>query len=287
MAGNSLVTITFIVLCHDSAERVIDLVRQLLTEDPECQVIIHLDKKSPKTIFQKLALALDGEPRCHLMRNRVRCGWGQWGLVEAPLRALRYALEQTDVSDYFYLISEYCRPVRPLSELREFLTAYQGTDFIECETSDWIKGGIREDRYLYRHYLDKRKYPKLHRWMYRAQKYLKLKRPMPKDFEVRFGSQWWCLSKDTVFKLFDDCKRERRYKRLRTAWVPDECYFQTIVYHEFSETVSDRSLTYVRFDREGRASNLNYQDFVPDGCFFARKYYLTPGGLRDTHKEMI
>ncbi|WP_083235784.1 beta-1,6-N-acetylglucosaminyltransferase [Halomonas caseinilytica] len=272
MTGNTLVTVTFILLCHDSAERVITLVRQLLEEDPDCRVIVHLDKKSPKDTFRKLVSALDDEPRCHLMRNRVRCGWGKWGLVEAPLRALRYALDQEVLSDYFYLISEYCRPVRPLIELREFLTENQGTDFIECEPSDWIRGGIREDRYLYRHYLDKRKHPKLHRWMYRVQKKLGLKRQHPKSFEVRFGSQWWCLSLGTIKKILYIATHESEFRRFRSAWIPDECYFQSIVYKVSVATVESRSLVYTDFDQSGKALMLMRCHDVPSGFFFARKY---------------
>lgn len=278
MTGNALVTVTFILLCHDSAERVVSLVRQLLEEDPDCRVIVHLDKKSPKDTFRKLVSALDDEPRCHLMRNRVRCGWGQWGLVEAPLRALRHALSQEVVSDYFYLMSEYCRPVRQLSELREFLTAHQRADFIECETSDWIKGGIREDRYLYRHYLDKRKHPKLHRWMYRMQKKLGLKRkPPPQNFDVRFGSQWWCLSLSTVRKILEEFLSNSEFSYFRVAWIPDEIFFQSAVYKLSEKSCRRKSLTYVRFDEQGKAMVLkdcheNYFD-----CFFARKFYCFNG----------
>lgn len=271
MTGNTLVTVTFVLLCHDSAERVTTLVRQLLEEDPDCRVIVHLDKKSPKNTFRKLVSTLDNEPCCHLMRNRVRCGWGQWGLVEAPLRALRYALEQEDVSDYFYLISEYCRPVRPLSDLREFLTAHQGTDFIECESSDWIKGGIREDRYLYRHYLDKRKHPKLHRWMYRVQKKLGLKRRKPNTYEVRFGSQWWCLSKETARKILSGGCDNSEFKMLKTAWIPDECYFQSIVFFLSPRSVSNYKLTYTSFDAFGKASTIRRHEVNDYNFFFYRK----------------
>lgn len=270
MTGNALVTVTFILLCHDSAERVVSLVRQLLEEDPDCRVIVHLDKKSSKDTFRKLVSALDDEPRCHLMRKRVRCGWGQWGLVEAPLRALRHALSQEVVTDYFYLLSEYCRPVRPLNELREFLTAHRETDFIECETSGWIKGGIREDRYLYRHYLDKRKHPKLHRWMYRVQKKLGLKRQKPKTYEVRFGSQWWCLSRETVRRVLNEKYNNPGFTMLKTAWIPDECFFQSVVYFLSRERVDSKSLTFSEFDAKGRAKS--FKGACPSGgLFFARK----------------
>ncbi|SHJ96999.1 beta-1,6-N-acetylglucosaminyltransferase [Halomonas caseinilytica] len=273
MTGNTLVTVTFILLCHDSAERVITLVRQLLEDDPDCRILVHLDKKSPKETFHKLVSVLDDEPRCHLMRNRVRCGWGQWGLVEAPLRALRYAFDQEVVPDYFYLISEYCRPVRPLRDLREFLTVHQGMDFIECKTSEWIKGGIREDRYLYRHYLDKRKYPKLHRWMYRTQKRLGLKRREPHAYEIYFGSQWWCLSSSTAKKTLCAIVKDPKLRFFKTVWIPDECFFQTIVRLVSRKNVSGYSLTYSCFDNCGQAGRVEGKN-LPCGFYFSRKHYL-------------
>lgn len=272
MSDDDLVTITFIVLSHDSADRTLDLVTQLLEEDPTCRVLVHWDKKSSRAMFQQLAHRLDSEPRCHLMRNRVRCGWGQWGLVEAPLRALKYALAQPTVTDYFYLVSEYCRPIRPLIELREFLTEHDGTDFIECEGPEWIQGGIREDRYLYRHYLDKRQHPNLHRWMYRVQKSLRLKRKPPSNIEIKFGSQWWCLCGVTVKRVFENRCLKCLTEFFEKCWIPDESFFQTLVFSEKQATVSGKVLTYFEFDASGAPCFFDYSLNFPLDCFFARKF---------------
>ncbi len=213
------------------------------------------------------------------MRNRVRCGWGQWGLVEAPLRALRYAFDQNFVSDYFYLLSEYCRPVRPLKKLREYLAEHDGTDFIECEGPEWIKGGIRADRYLYRYYFDKREHPKLHRWIYLVQKKLGLKRVPPKTYEVRFGSQWWCLSASTASNIFHELKNNHEYRKLKTAWIPDECFFQTVVNNSLSFCRNKRgSLTYVDFKDTGKPAEISKIHNIPE------KYFLQENLLAKSKK---
>lgn len=264
-----LVTLTYIILGHESPARIIRLANKLLEDDPTGRVIIHFDKKSPRAKFVQLKDALGHHPRCQLMENRVRCGWGQWGLVEAPLRAIKYSLNSRHATDYYYLLSEYCYPVRPLHELKEFLSEDPTRDFIECFDSSWIKGGIREDRYLYRHYLDKRKYPKLHRWMYRIQKYLGLKRKVPEGLEIKFGSQWWCLSQNTVSKVAKKCKKEADF--LKVAWVPDEMFFQTLAIKLNPEKLSAKSLTYYKFNDYGVACLLDADSATDNMAFFKRK----------------
>lgn len=271
-AEDGLLTITFIMLCHDSAERVIARANKLLEEDPTCKLIVHFDRNSPRGEYQKILKALEGHPRCYVMNGeRVRCGWGTWGLVEAPLRAIRYALEADFASDYFYLISEYCYPVQPLIALRQHLTKHAGMEFIESQDSSWIKGGIREDRYLYRHYLDKRKNPKLHRWMYRIQKKLGMKRKLPTDMEVRFGSQWWCLSIETVHRITTN---ERIKALFRRSWIPDECFFQTSVYSFVDKfELLRKGLTHYEFDEKGIPQEMSLSMWKTSQ-YSAQKFFL-------------
>lgn len=265
-----LVTLTYIILGHESPARIIRLATKLLDEDPAGRVIIHFDKKSPRAKFAQLKDDLGHHHRCHLMENRVRCGWGQWGLVEAPLRALKYSLNSPHATDYYYLLSEYCYPVRPLSELKAFLSEDPTRDFIECFDSSWIKGGIREDRYLYRHYLDKRKKPKLHRWMYRCQKYLGLKRKVPDGLEIKFGSQWWCLSYKAVqhILVIEPCYRNF----FRWVWIPDELAIQSMVFMRHQAIISQCCCTYAKFDATGKPEIISSKSDIPRCCFFARKY---------------
>ncbi|MBZ5486445.1 hypothetical protein HW452_02795 [Halomonas aquamarina] len=257
-------SITYLVLAHESVSRVTRLVDKLLLEDTNGQVIVHYDKKSGKAPYERLSDYYANEPRCHVLLNRVRCGWGQWSLVEATLRMLRYA-QASYKTDYYYLLSEYCYPTQPLSALKEHLKKHRGTNFIECENSRWIKGGIREDRYLYRHFLNKRKYPRLHRWTYKWQKWLGLKRKLPDGLTIRFGSQWWCLTQEVIEHVL---VLEPYYQSFfRWVWIPDECFFSSLVFSK--SEVNSNLLTFYQFNVSGAAVYLD--SIVSNKYFFYRK----------------
>ncbi len=270
VAEDGLLTVTFIMLCHDSVERIVNRARLILDNDSTCRLIVHFDKKASLKVFQTICYQLDSHPRCHVMRNRVRCGWGQWGLVEAPLRALRYAFKNGFMSDYFYLISEYCYPTKPLVSLREYLTRNAGMEFIECKDKDWIKAGIREDRYLFVHLFDKRKHPRLHRWMYKCQKKVGLKKRTPRDLNVHFGSQWWCLTRFSSYNLLVDNEDLYFFKY---SWIPDECAIQTRVAALVDQEKISKPLTHYEFDDSGRPIEFFDTDSLADGLthFFVRK----------------
>ncbi len=273
----SELTVSYLILAHESTSRVTRLADKLLKEDPTGQVIIHFDKKSGKAPYQYLKEHYISNERCHVLGNRVRCGWGQCSLVEATLRLLRYA-RQTQKTDYYYLLSEYCYPTQPIANLKAHLSKHYGTNFIECEDSSWIKGGIREDRYLYWHFLNKRKYPKLHRWSYKIQKFLGLKRKVPEGLNIRFGSQWWCLTDSAMLHVL---KAERKYRSFfRWSWIPDESVIQTLVFSNGKLMESGRSCTYANFDENGNAEILSSIEQVDRNFFFARKC-----NLRTTSKS--
>lgn len=261
-------TLTYLVLAHESPDRVERLVDKLLKEDASGQVIIHFDKKSGQAPYLQLCTRYQQEPRCHVLPQRVRCGWGQWSLVEATLRMLRFA-QATCKTDYYYLLSEYCYPVQPLNALKNFLKHYKGTNFIECKDSRWIKGGIREDRYLYRHFLNKRQFPRLHRWVYKWQKWLGLKRKVPEGLTIRFGSQWWCLTQEAID---DVLAQELKYRHFfRWVWIPDECFFNTLC----DSKTSGKSLllTQYKFDCNGMPCTISIAELAKndDAIFFVRK----------------
>ena len=94
----------------------------------------------------------------HLVEDRLACGWGDFSLVEATLRALRLIRDRNIDCERIVLMSGACMPIRPLAELSAFLDRHPQTQFIEIHDSDWIVGGMREDRYRYRHVVNQRRH---------------------------------------------------------------------------------------------------------------------------------
>jgi hypothetical protein len=280
-----VVNIAYIVLAHEPAPQVAAHVELLLEADALAQVIVHYDGNAPADEFAALGAALAAWPRAHLVADRALCGWGQFGLVDGVVRALRLARERELAVDYFYLLSTSCAPIRPLAELRRFLHERRGAEFIEAHSAAWITSGLREERYRLHHWFSFRTHRRLFDLSVRIQRALGIRRREPAGVAMRFGSQWWCLTRETCFAILDFIdRRPRDYRYFRTTWIPDELFFQSMAATlAGGGRVANRNLTYFKFTRKGRPITF-YDDHAGVMSqlpfFFARKISPTAAGLR-------
>lgn len=271
--------IIYILLCHGPTAPIKMLIKQLIKSDSTCEIVVHYDKRDAESNYRDLRQFKKTCPSCHLLSgvDRVPGSWGTFGLIQAVLNSLYYIKRYQLHHTHCYLLSGACYPIRPLNELKRFLDLNPSVEFIECQNSTWIKDGIREDRYLYHHVLSKRRFPVLFRWMYLLQKKLLLRRKPVYDLEIRFGSQWWCLTHETISAIL--CFIENRkdvVKFFRTVWIPDECFFQTLVKHLCAAgAICNKSLTYHSFDEAGKPQIYFEKDITArmrEDYFFIRKY---------------
>ncbi|MEO1490608.1 MAG: DUF5928 domain-containing protein [Pseudomonadota bacterium] len=222
--------IAFLLMAHKDAASVISQAEALIARGD--YVAIHFDKRASPESYGAITKALGANPSVTFAR-RVKCGWGEYSLVQATLNLIRAARRTFKDITHYYLISGDCLPTKSRDYMDRFLE--DGCDHIEIAdflTSDWIRTGMKEDRLVYRHWLNERKY----KWLFYAslnlQRRLKLSRPLPEGLRVRIGSQWWVLRADTINKVLAFLAKRRDVCRFfRTTWIPDETFFQTLVYH--------------------------------------------------------
>ena len=275
----SMVKIIYILLCHGPTAPIKRLIAQLVKSDGTGEIIVHYDKRDAEDNYNDLRQFEKTCSSCHLLSgvDRATGDWGTFGLIQGVLNALYYIKRHQLQYTHCYLLSGACYPIRPLDELKWFLDVNPSVEFIECQNSAWIKDGIREDRYLYHHPLSKRRFPVLFRWTYLLQKKMLLRRKPVYNLEIRFGSQWWCLTRDTISKIL--CFIESRkdvIKFFRTVWIPDECFFQTLVKHLcVTSVICNKTLTYYSFDDAGKPQIYFEKDITArmrEDYFFIRKY---------------
>jgi hypothetical protein len=238
---------------------------------------IHFDGSASDADFAQIKEGLADNPNV-VFAKRVRCGWGEWSLVKATLNALDSALEAFPRATHFMMVSGDCMAIKSAEFAHDFLDAddcdyIESLDFFE---SDWIKTGMKEDRLIYRHYLNERKHKKLFYWMLQAQRKLGLKRSIPEDIQVQIGSQWWCLRRLTVeWSREFVAERPDVVRFFRTTWIPDETFFQTLVRHLVPETeIRSRTLTFLMFSDYGMPVNFyndHYDLLLSQDFLFARK----------------
>lgn len=220
-------SLAHLLLCHDAADLVEEKIAALREAgDP---VALHVDARAAP-VRAHLARAFAGD-RGVVFAPPRRCGWGGWSLVEATIDLMRIGLRAFPDAGHFRLGSADCMPTAPAAEIRAAL-APADRDWIEAKDffrSGWIKTGLREERLIYRHYLNERAHPRLFYGMVRAQRGLGLRRRLPRGLDMRIGSQWWLLRRGAVVSLLalHDARPELA-RFFRRAWIPDECFLQSL-----------------------------------------------------------
>lgn len=268
--------IAFILLCHKDPVGIIAQARRL-TASGDC-VSIHFDRRAKPEDYDMLRRELGGNPGVAFTRKRLKCGWGEYSLVEATLLAVRTAYAAFADATHFYMLSGDCMPVKSAEYAKQFLDR-DDVDYIESFDffkSSWIKTGIKEERLIYRHYFNER----THKWLFYAalgvQERLGLTRPIPEGLDIQIGSQWWALRRGTIQKILEYCDAKPKVLRFfATTWIPDETMFQTLVRHLVpDEQIRTRTLTFLMFSDYGLPLtfyNDHYDLLVSQDYLFARK----------------
>jgi len=268
--------IAFILLCHKDPDAIVRQA-QMLTAVGD-YMSIHFDARARPEHFERIRTALADNPNVTFARRRVRCGWGEWSLVQATLNAIEAAVEAFPRATHFYMLSGDCMAIKSAAFAHDFLDRedadhIESFDFFE---SGWIKTGIKEDRLIYRHYFNERTQKKLFYLSFDLQRRLRLSRAIPEDLQIQIGSQWWCLRRRTVEWILDFTRRRRDVMRFfRTTWIPDETFFQTLVRHLVPESeIRTRTLTFLMFTDYGMPVtfyNDHYDLLLGQDALFARK----------------
>jgi hypothetical protein len=268
--------IAYILLCHKDPEAIIQQAKRLTAVGDFMS--IHFDASSNPEHFRKIKAALDDNPNVTFARKRCKCGWGEWSLVQATLYAVEAAVEAFPAATHFYMLSGDCQPIKSAAFAHQFLDA-EDVDYIESFDffeSDWIKTGIKEERLIYRHYFNERKYKDLFYASFNFQRKMGLRREIPADLQIQIGSQWWCLRRRTIEWILDFTRTRRDVMRFfRTTWIPDETFFQTLVRHLVPEVeIRTRTLTFLMFTDYGipvTFYNDHYDLLMSQDSLFARK----------------
>jgi hypothetical protein len=132
--------------------------------------------------------------------------------VEASQTASEMLLEEFPSVRHVYLVSGSCLPLRPVEDLRSYLAARPMTDFIESVTIsevDWTVGGLNEERFEYRFPFSWKRQRFLFDRYVELQRKLGLVRDMPEGITPHLGSQWWCLTRQTLSAILEDPRRGR------------------------------------------------------------------------------
>ncbi len=263
------------MLVHEALDRAAEVAR--FWHSSGCPVVIHVDTCVDADAFEEFASSLSGCENVHFDRRR-RCEWGTWALVEASQSAAERMLERHPEVTHVYLASGACLPLRPVADLRRYIAARPAIDFIESvavEDVPWAKGGLDEERFQFSFpFAWKRQRMAFDLWV-KVQRFARRSRALPEGLQPHLGSQWWCLTRETLERIVSDPRRRELESYFRSVWIPDESYYQTVV-RLYGCKVESKSLTLSKFDFQGKP-HIFYDDHMDmlrrSQCFVARKIW--------------
>ncbi|UWQ22029.1 beta-1,6-N-acetylglucosaminyltransferase [Jannaschia sp. W003] len=276
-------TLGFVMLVHDAFDRAAQVARHWA--DRGCPVTIHVDRKVRPRDHRPFREGLRGHPLIRFSR-RVKVEWGTWSLVEATQVAAESLLAAHPEVRHVFLASGSCLPLRPVEELRAYLDAHPRTDFIESVTTEevtWTVDGLERERFTLRFPFSWRRQRRLFDRYVELQRRLGLRRRVPAAIAPHLGSQWWCLTRQTLTAILQAPDRAEMDRYFRRVWIPDEAYFQTLA-RRYATSIESRSLTLAKFDVQGKP-HIFYDDHLQllerSDCFVARKIWPRAGRLYD------
>ena len=279
--------IAVLLLCHESPNQIAQRLSSPFYASADVKLYLHYDAQRKDSDFARLQSLVPEGVQCQLLHDRVACAWGEYSLVEATHRLMRSALADPDFqADYLVLISGSCTPLRPLASFQEFLRRREGIDFIQAvdiSRRSWVRDGLEHERF---HYYFPFNYHK-QRWLFERatdwQRRLGIKRDLPADLRVHFGSQWFCLTRGTAAKVSARLDEPGLRKFFADSWIPDEFAIQTLVATEQQPAfIAGYNLTYYEFDDQGRPlvlDNGHFDHLMKQPFFFARKVSPYAGDL--------
>ncbi|MEM8774307.1 MAG: beta-1,6-N-acetylglucosaminyltransferase [Pseudomonadota bacterium] len=268
-------SVGIIMLVHTAFDRAEQVARHWAAAG--CPIVFHADKDVPKSAYNDFVSSLSDLPHVRFSK-RHRCAWGSWGLVAATQSASRLMLDEFPDVRHVYLASGSCLPLRPVQELIDYLAERPKTDFIESATTadvPWTIGGLDHERFTLRFPFSWRKNKFLFDKATALQRFIGYRRRIPKGIVPHMGSQWWCLTRQTLSAILDDPDRSVYERYFRSVWIPDESYFQTLA-RLYTRQIESRSLTLSKFDYQGKP-HIFYDDHLQllrrSDCFVARKIW--------------
>lgn len=268
-------SVGFCMLVHEALDRAEQVARHWAVRD--CPVVIHVDRRVSRKDYNAFVTSLSDLDNV-MFCSRHRCEWGTWSLVEASQSAAEMILKHFPEVRHVYLASGSCLPLRPVEELITYLEERPRTDFIESVTTKdvpWTVGGLDAERFTLRFPFSWRRNRRLFDGYVRLQRRLGLKRRIPNGIVPHMGSQWWCLSRQTLSAILEDPDRRIYDRYFSRVWIPDESYYQTLA-RLYSTSIESRSLTLSKFDFQGKP-HIFYDDHLQllrrSDCFVARKIW--------------
>jgi Core-2/I-Branching enzyme len=256
----------YMLLTHKDPHHVEELALRILDLSPSGHVVIHHDLASAP-------LPWGGRPpdRVHLV-DRQHVLWGDWSIVDATLRMIRFAYDHLE-ADWFVMLSGEHRPVVDLQRWEAITAASDADAFVDANPLPtklhYGRSDEDDNRFLARC---------LHRWVTINEPRLKMahkgmgglwklsrhalplgaieyshrrrawfigspRRGRPTDLTFYKGSQWLGFNSRSAKTILNTQPSVTEW--FMQGHIPDETYLQSVLYNAPELSVRNELVTYV------------------------------------------
>ncbi len=235
---------------------------------------VHVDRKSAISGVQ--LNALNALPNVRTI-TRYRINWGSVYHLYALLDLCRMALQDTRVT-HLHLISAQDFPV---VSAREFVRFFENDDRIHMQmlnTAEYPELAHRYEHYHFMHLIDYRNLgERTQNWVGRIDRFqdmLHIRRRLNVPCK---GLVWLSLPRAAAQYAIEAPQNRRLLRKLRTAYIPEEFYFQNAFHGTpFEQKITGDALRFSIWDepQRGTPALLNMGDLTrvdASGCLFCRK----------------
>jgi len=291
--------VAYLILSHRRPEQVEALADRILALSPGGHVVVHHDVTASNPPWS------GAPPRRVHMVETMPVLWGDWSIVEASLRLLRYASEELD-ADWCVFLSGEDRPVVDLARWERSMQLAGSDGLVPARALRTRPAFGRrptfEDLNYVRYSYRWRQLPPVtgpvRRLVELARRVSRFSQPLfkieyadrrdrfflglprrgrlPPDWTLYTGPQWVAVGRRSVETLLhaDDTVVEW----FRHTWIPDQSFVHTVLHNHGDLVLADTPLTYVvpyntkrqRGDMALRVDDLGA--IRASGAAFARKF---------------
>jgi hypothetical protein len=290
--------VNYIILAHKNPEQLERLVNRLHAENTF--FYIHIDKKIDDAPFKNI---LSSYSNIFFLGKGKRANslWGSFGLIKASIYGMQQVLEDKR-NGYTVLLSGQCYPLKTNMYIHDFFEKHNGYNFIDgtkMPAAHWHLGGMnRIEKYHFimsdtssHFYKLPYIFSKQHTFPHNftLKKYVKVilrhrvnafmifrKRKFPLKLQPYGGSAWWAFPGETVQFICSYIKKHPQYMKFhRYTMLPDEIFFQSIVFNHFNKIMDQ--VHYIDWNRVGVSLPVvfkkeDFEQIKASGKLFARKF---------------
>ncbi|WP_190566902.1 beta-1,6-N-acetylglucosaminyltransferase [Nostoc parmelioides] len=240
--------LAYLILAHNNPKHLQKLINSLDTSN--VHFFVHVDNKSDILPFQ----ATISSNKVTFIPERSNIFWGEFSMVKATIDLMKTALD-TQIFDYLILISGSDYPLKNAQYIKYFFAKNKGSEFINLVEIPNEQASKNLNRlYQYRiSFSSKNIFLRVFRriincvindlfhWRRNYKKALGELKPYA-------GSQWWALSGDACSYILNFIARNPEIlKFFRTALIPDESFFHTILANSDFITKVKPNLTFTKW----------------------------------------